>query len=143
MIGTIATVLPSVEQHGTGGQKVLTATTQPLSTDMSHLSSTIHPKGNRHQLTGESAELRFNTGAQRRQWSRHERVANAGMTPRRASSRCVISDQLNKPLRWWTVNGNHGNGSQDQLERISRITTQGGCTSRARLLASFEVLTVF
>ena len=62
MIGTIGAVLPSVEQHGTGCQKVLSATTQPLLTDMSHLSTTIHPKRNCNQIGGVCTELSINTG---------------------------------------------------------------------------------
>ena len=54
--------MPSVEQHSSGRQEVLTAATQPLSADMSHLSTTIHPKRNCNQIDGVCTELSINTG---------------------------------------------------------------------------------
>ena len=62
MTKQIAASMPSVEQHSSGRQEVLTAATQALSANMSHLSTTIHPKQNCNQIDGVCTELSINTG---------------------------------------------------------------------------------
>ena len=62
MTKEISASMPSVEQHSSGRQEVLTAATQPLSADMSHLSTTIHPEGNCNQIGGVCTELSINIG---------------------------------------------------------------------------------
>ena len=62
MIKEIGASMRSVQQHSSGRQEVLTAATQPLTADMSHLGTTIHPKWNCNQIGGMCTELSINTG---------------------------------------------------------------------------------